>query len=234
MDRILKKVEMGKIITTALKSILKLVKLQSIQNSQTLQGCIFLILQHFATKLCNFTNFRMLFNAVVMNFPISTFFKILSIMQSVYWSWLFKHRRLTTIRNTLVQSVDMTCRKDNKTFVLDLDFLKQSYTFLYRCVFSTNLYFLTIHDFDSWLPIPLTGNFRNVISSSDVVILSWLQYDEEFKIKNQALRALEKEMLERVQRLQEVWLCYFRMPQLAEIAKDGLQTIQKEMRPTQR
>ena len=44
---------------------------------------IFLILLHFATKLCNFTNFRTLFNAVVMNFPTSTFFKILSIMQSV-------------------------------------------------------------------------------------------------------------------------------------------------------
>ena len=36
------------------------------------------------TKLSNFTNFRMLFNAVVMNFPISTFFKILSIMQTVH------------------------------------------------------------------------------------------------------------------------------------------------------
>jgi hypothetical protein len=29
---------------------------------------IFLILQHFATKLCNFTNFNMLFLAVVMDF----------------------------------------------------------------------------------------------------------------------------------------------------------------------
>ena len=33
-----------------------------------------------------------------------------------------------------------------------------------------------------------------------------LQYDEEFNTKNQALRALEKEMLDRVQRLQEVLL----------------------------
>ena len=57
---------------------------KSIQNSQTLQGYIFLILQHFATKLCNLTNFSMFFNAVVINFPISTFSKILSIMQSVY------------------------------------------------------------------------------------------------------------------------------------------------------
>ncbi len=40
---------------------------------QTSQGYIFHILQHFTTKLCNFTNFRMLFNAVVMNFTISKF-----------------------------------------------------------------------------------------------------------------------------------------------------------------
>ena len=46
------------------------------------------ILQHFTTKLCNFTNFRMFFDAVVMNFPILKFFcnfaRKFSIMQSVY------------------------------------------------------------------------------------------------------------------------------------------------------
>jgi hypothetical protein len=31
----------------------------SVQNLSTLQGYIFRILQHFATKLCNFTNFSM-------------------------------------------------------------------------------------------------------------------------------------------------------------------------------
>ncbi len=50
-----------------------------IQNLQTSQGYIFHILQHFSTKLYNFTKFKMLFNAVVMNFTISKFFKILSI-----------------------------------------------------------------------------------------------------------------------------------------------------------
>ena len=130
IDKIFKNVEIVKFITTALKSVLKLVKLQSlvakcckmqkiqvckirkfcillyyarktdttiektvsifrpkyksIQNLQTLQGHIFHILQHFATKLCGFTKFRMLFNAVVMNFTISKFLKILSIMQSVH------------------------------------------------------------------------------------------------------------------------------------------------------
>ncbi len=47
---------------------------RAIQNLQTSQRYIFHILQHFTTKLCHFTNFRMLFNAVVMNFPYITFF----------------------------------------------------------------------------------------------------------------------------------------------------------------
>ena len=38
------------------------------KNLQISQGYIFRILQHFATKLCNFTNFNMLFLAVVMDF----------------------------------------------------------------------------------------------------------------------------------------------------------------------
>jgi hypothetical protein len=38
-----------------------------IQNLQISQGYIFRILQHFATKLCNFTHFNMLFLAAVMD-----------------------------------------------------------------------------------------------------------------------------------------------------------------------
>jgi hypothetical protein len=34
--------------------------------AENLQGYIFRILQHFATKLCNFTHFSMLFLAVVI------------------------------------------------------------------------------------------------------------------------------------------------------------------------
>jgi hypothetical protein len=41
-------------------------KMVAIQNLQTLQGYIFRILQHFATKLGKFTNFSMLFLAVVI------------------------------------------------------------------------------------------------------------------------------------------------------------------------
>ena len=47
-------------------------------------GYIFRILQHFAPKLCHFTNFGMLFHAIVMNCTISNFLKIFSIMQSVH------------------------------------------------------------------------------------------------------------------------------------------------------
>jgi hypothetical protein len=43
---------------------------------QISQGYIFLILHHFATKLCNFTNFNMLFLAVVMDFVLLAQIKI--------------------------------------------------------------------------------------------------------------------------------------------------------------
>ena len=39
---------------------------KSITNLQTLQGYIFHILQHFATKICNSTHFSKLFLAVVI------------------------------------------------------------------------------------------------------------------------------------------------------------------------
>jgi hypothetical protein len=37
---------------------------KSIQNVQTLEGYIFHILQHFATKICNVTNFSMLYPGI--------------------------------------------------------------------------------------------------------------------------------------------------------------------------
>ena len=39
-------------------------------------GYTFHILQYFATKLSNFTKFRMLFSAVPMNFQLVSWFKI--------------------------------------------------------------------------------------------------------------------------------------------------------------
>ena len=38
-----------------------------IQNLQALQGYIFRILQHFASELCSFTNFKMLIPAVLID-----------------------------------------------------------------------------------------------------------------------------------------------------------------------
>jgi hypothetical protein len=53
-----------------------------IQNLGTSQGYIFLILQHFATKLCNFTHFKILFPAMVMvSFFLST------VDQNFVYSW---------------------------------------------------------------------------------------------------------------------------------------------------
>ena len=46
------------------------------QNSQTSQGYIFRYVQHFASKLSNFTNFEMLFSAVVKDFVPIAFIKI--------------------------------------------------------------------------------------------------------------------------------------------------------------
>jgi hypothetical protein len=44
---------------------------KSIQNLQTLEGYIFYILQHFATKLCNFTNFSMPFAGIPLSIFVS-------------------------------------------------------------------------------------------------------------------------------------------------------------------
>ena len=49
---------------------------KSVQNLQTSQAYIFRILQHFATKLGNFTNFNMLFLAVVKGFDFFAKMKI--------------------------------------------------------------------------------------------------------------------------------------------------------------
>ena len=43
-----------------------------IQIMQTLQGYIFRILQHFATKLCNFTNFKDALSSRANGFHLST------------------------------------------------------------------------------------------------------------------------------------------------------------------
>jgi hypothetical protein len=50
------------------------------KNNTKYKNCQFrkavsLTLQYFATKLCNFITFRMLFQAVTMRFRISKFFK---------------------------------------------------------------------------------------------------------------------------------------------------------------
>ena len=53
-------------------------------NTKLQKGYIFYSLQHFTIKLCNFTKFKMLFQAVVIFFPISIFLKISSKRLKVY------------------------------------------------------------------------------------------------------------------------------------------------------
>jgi hypothetical protein len=55
------------------------------EKRQTSQGYIIRILQHFATKLWNITNFVMLFQAVMKFLSRLIEIKILSIMQVVNW-----------------------------------------------------------------------------------------------------------------------------------------------------
>jgi hypothetical protein len=52
------------------------VKYKSIQNFQISQGYIFRVLQHFAAKLRNCTNFNMLFLAMLMEFVLIAWIKI--------------------------------------------------------------------------------------------------------------------------------------------------------------
>ena len=57
-------------ITTSEPKVLKLphVIQNNIQNLETLHCYIFLILQHFATKLRNFTNFKIFFLTMMVDF----------------------------------------------------------------------------------------------------------------------------------------------------------------------
>ena len=55
-------------ITCGKAYIFRQISVQIYTNFQTSQGCIFRVLQHFTTKLCNVTNFEMLFLAVLIDF----------------------------------------------------------------------------------------------------------------------------------------------------------------------
>ena len=59
------------------------------EKRQTSQGCIIRILQHFATKLWNITNFVMLFQAVIKLLSRLAEIKIQSIMQMVHYRGKF-------------------------------------------------------------------------------------------------------------------------------------------------
>jgi hypothetical protein len=79
-----------------------LYNLYSIQILRTLQGSIFRILQHFATKLCNFTNFSMLFLAACGDLFASPCL----VLKLVYnWNCLLKGLKCTL--KIIIQKVEL-------------------------------------------------------------------------------------------------------------------------------
>ena len=79
-------------------------KYKYIQNLQTLQGYIFRILQHFATKLCYSTNFKILFLAVAKRFRSSCLVRLLVYYANCHYNtcfhipwWWFQKRIKTHI-----------------------------------------------------------------------------------------------------------------------------------------
>ena len=99
IEKIFKNIEIVNFMTTALKSILNLVNVVKCEKydpvkfgnfvyfgisfPRVIQKCSKFTIFIFGiseTKVCSFTNFRMLFNAVVMNLTISIILKILSII----------------------------------------------------------------------------------------------------------------------------------------------------------
>jgi hypothetical protein len=75
------------------------------EKRQTSQGYIIRILQHFATKLWNITNFVMLFQAVMKFLSRLVEIKILSITQVVNLIWLNED-----------ESCDKSCNRGGRTY----------------------------------------------------------------------------------------------------------------------
>ena len=71
------------------------------------QGYIIRILQHFATKLWNITNFVMLFQAVMKFLSRLVEIKILSITQVVNCWWKFVRLKIERNPNTYVPLWDL-------------------------------------------------------------------------------------------------------------------------------
>ena len=91
------------------------------ENLLTSQSYIFYSLRHFTTKLCNFTKFRMLIQAVVIFFPISIFFKISSKRLKV---------QLASLPPKPINSQLASCNK-SVVFVYVCGLLRKSYVHTY-------------------------------------------------------------------------------------------------------
>ena len=103
-------------ICEIINEIIIIIIIKTTENLPTSQGYIFYSSQHFTTKLCNFTKSRMLFQAVVIFFPISIFLK----------SLLKGHRSInygiTTVAVVKSKSRSLPERDYNQQFSLNLTF----------------------------------------------------------------------------------------------------------------
>jgi hypothetical protein len=79
------------------------------EKRQISQGYIIRILQHFATKLWNITNFVMFFQAV-MKFLSRSKFSLLRIW-SIQRPTNYSHYNWTCTKKTATQSKNMDCKK---------------------------------------------------------------------------------------------------------------------------
>ena len=106
-------------------------------------GCIFHILQYFATKLSNFTKFRMLFPAVLVNFPGSKF--------SLIGEWSIRPHK-----KQLVSVLNFCQKVSGRAFFFNL------YYFLTPWFQVRNWIFLRSTDFYIFQNMIHTDNFRTL------------------------------------------------------------------------
>ena len=118
----------------------------SIQNLQTSQGCIFHILQYFATKLHYFTKFRMLFPAVLFK----SIFLIQKFVQKenghrylMYSKWCIPHRGQAKIEarsQALVVPTELTRSMIICVFcIAEIDKVDNKSCFMQLKVFNTQM-----------------------------------------------------------------------------------------------
>ena len=90
---------------------------RKIQNLRTSQRYIFLILQQFTTKLCNFTHLKMFFPAMVMDFVLLVQIKISSIAGIIHYHGLIDRRIKSISRINTPLQMSRNTKSDLKRLI---------------------------------------------------------------------------------------------------------------------